>query len=98
MGGQSSADKDGARLIIEGVLTERRKVLTEPESMAILKAFKIPAAENGVATTANQALVIAETIGYPIAMKVLSTDISHKSDAGGVRLNVNSAHEQHLQL
>jgi len=91
--GQSAADKDGARLIIEGVLTERRKVLTEPESMAILKAFKIPAAENGVATTANQALVIAETIGYPVAMKVLSTDISHKSDAGGVRLNVNSAHE-----
>ena len=92
-GGQASADKGGARLIIEGVLTERRKVLTEPESMAILNAFQIPAAENAVATSANQALVIAETIGYPVAMKVLSTDISHKSDAGGVRLNVNSAHE-----
>ncbi len=91
--GQASADKDGARLIIEGVLTERRKVLTEPESMAILNAFKIPAAENAVATSPNQALVIAETIGYPVAMKVLSTDISHKSDTGGVRLNVNSAHE-----
>jgi len=92
-GGQTSADKDGARLIIEGVLTERRKILTEPESMAILNSFKIPAAENGVATSANQALVIAETIGYPVAMKILSSDISHKSDAGGVRLNVNSAHE-----
>ena len=92
-GGQASADRGGARLIIEGVLTERRKVLTEPESMAILNAFQVPAAENGVATSANQALVIAETIGYPVAMKVLSTDISHKSDAGGVRLNVNSAHE-----
>jgi len=91
--GQATADKDGARLIIEGVLTERRKVLTEPESMAILNAFQIPAAENGVATSANQALVIAETIGYPVAMKVLSTDISHKSDTGGVRLNINSAHE-----
>lgn len=91
--GQATADKDGARLIIEGVLTERRKILTEPESMAILNAFQIPAAENGVATSANQALVIAETIGYPVAMKILSTDISHKSDTGGVRLNVNSAHE-----
>jgi len=91
--GQTAADKDGARLIIEGVLTDRRKILTEPESMAILNAFKIPAAENGVAYTANQALVIAETIGYPVAMKILSSDISHKSDAGGVRLNVNSAHE-----
>ncbi len=92
-GSQETADRQGARLIIEGVLRERRKVLTEPESMAILSAFKIPASENGVAHTANGALVNAEKIGYPIAMKVLSTDISHKSDAGGVRLNVNSAHE-----
>mgnify|MGYP001819794526 CR=1 FL=1 len=92
-GGQASADKGGARLIIESVLTERRKVLTEPESMAILNAFQIPAAENGVANSANQAMVISETIGYPVAMKVLSTDISHKSDAGGVRLNINSAQE-----
>ena len=92
-GSQETADRQGARLIIEGVLTERRKILTEPESMAILNAFKIPAAENSVAHTANGALVNAEKIGYPIAMKVLSTDISHKSDAGGVRLNINSAHE-----
>jgi acetyltransferase len=92
-GDQATADRDGARLIIEGVLTERRKILTEPESMAILNAFKIPAAENGVAQTANAALVIAETIGYPVAMKILSPDISHKSDAGGVRLNISSAHE-----
>jgi len=92
-GGQETADREGARLIIEGVLTDRRKVLTEPESMAILKAFKIPAAENGVVHTANGALVVAENIGYPIVMKVLSTDISHKSDAGGIRLNIGSAHE-----
>jgi acetyltransferase len=92
-GEQETADRDGARLIIEGVLNERRRVLTEPESMAILKAFKIPAAANGVAQSANQALVIAETIGYPVAMKILSNDISHKSDAGGVRLNVATAQE-----
>jgi acetyltransferase len=92
-GDQASADRDGARMIIEGVLTERRKILTEPESMAILNAFKIPAAENGVAQSANAALVVAETIGYPVAMKILSPDISHKSDAGGVRLNISSAHE-----
>ena len=92
-GDQAAADREGARLIIEGVLNERRKILTEPESMAILKAFKIPAAENGVAQSANTALVIAETIGYPVAMKILSPDISHKSDAGGVRLNISSAHE-----
>ncbi|MFC1689185.1 GNAT family N-acetyltransferase [Pseudomonadota bacterium] len=86
-------DREGARLIIEGVLTEQRKVLTEPESMAILNAFRIPTVRNAVAHSANEALIIAESIGFPIAMKVLSTDISHKSDAGGVRLNINSAHE-----
>ena len=86
-------DSEGARLIIEGVLTEQRKVLTEPESMAVLNAFRIPTVRNAVAHSANEALVIAESIGFPIAMKVLSTDISHKSDAGGVRLNINSAHE-----
>jgi acetyltransferase len=92
-GSQETADRQGARMIIEGVLNERRKVLTEPESMAILKAFKIPAAQNAVAHTPNGALVNAESIGYPVAMKVLSTNISHKSDAGGVRLNIGSAQE-----
>ena len=92
-GGQVPPDTEGARLIIEGVLTEQRKILTEPESIAVLKAFRIPAVQNAVAHSANEALIIAESIGFPIAMKVLSTDISHKSDAGGVRLNINTAHE-----
>jgi acetyltransferase len=91
--GQEAPDTDGARMIIEGVLTEQRSVLTEPESMAVLNAFRIPTVRNSVAHSANEALVIAESIGFPIAMKVLSTDISHKSDAGGVRLNINSAQE-----
>ncbi len=91
--GQEHPDSDGARLIIEGVLTEQRKILTEPESMAVLNAFRIPTVRNAVAHSANEALIIAESIGFPVAMKVLSTDITHKSDAGGVRLNINSAHE-----
>ena len=90
-GDQVSPDVEGARLIIEAVLTEQRKILTEPESMAVLNAFRIPTVRNAVARSANEALIIAESIGFPVAMKVLSTDISHKSDAGGVRLNINSA-------
>lgn len=91
--GKKAPDVDGARLIIESVLNEQRTTLTEPESMAVLNAFHIPTVRNGVARSANEALIVAESIGFPIAMKVLSTDISHKSDAGGVRLNINSAHE-----
>ncbi|MGB5721804.1 MAG: GNAT family N-acetyltransferase, partial [Woeseiaceae bacterium] len=91
--GQQAPDTEGARLIIEAVLTEQRKILTEPESMAVLNAFRIPTVRNAVAHSANEALIVAQSIGFPIAMKVLSTDISHKSDAGGVRLNINSAQE-----
>ncbi len=92
-GGLQPPDREGARLIIEGVLSERRKVLTEPESIAVLTAFGIPTVRAAVARSANEALVSAETIGYPVAMKVLSHDITHKSDAGGVRLNIVSAQE-----
>ena len=91
--GKKAPDVDGARLIIESVLNEQRHTLTEPESMAVLNAFHIPTVRNGMARSANEALIVAESIGYPVAMKVLSTDITHKSDAGGVRLNINSAHE-----
>ena len=91
--GQEVPDREGARLIIEAVLTEQRRVLTETESMAVLNAFRIPTVRNGIARSGNEALIIAESIGFPIAMKILSTDISHKSDVGGVRLNINSAQE-----
>ena len=91
--GKEPPDVDGARLIIEAVLTEQRHTLTEPESMAILNAFRIPTVRNAVAHSANEALIIAESIGFPVAMKIMSNDISHKSDAGGVRLNINSAQE-----
>ena len=92
-GDQKAPDVEGARLIIESVLSSQRKTLTEPESMAVLNAFRIPTVRNSVAHSANEALVVAESIGFPVAMKVLSTDISHKSDAGGVLLNIGSAQE-----
>jgi acetyltransferase len=84
-------DADGARLIIESALSEQRKVLTEPESFALLGAFRINAVRNGIARSANEALILAESIGFPVAMKIFSPDISHKSDAGGIRLNINNA-------
>ncbi|MEW8369257.1 MAG: bifunctional acetate--CoA ligase family protein/GNAT family N-acetyltransferase [Candidatus Thiodiazotropha sp.] len=84
-------DTEGARLIIESALSEQRKVLSEPESFALLCAFRINAVRNGIARSANEALILAESIGFPVAMKIYSPDISHKSDAGGIRLNINNA-------
>ncbi len=86
-------DVENARLIIEGAMQEHRKVLTEMESKALLSAFNIPVAKTMVARTPNEALLIAQQLGFPVAMKVNSQDITHKSDAGGVLLNLNNAHE-----
>jgi len=87
----NAPDVDGARLLIETVLTERRQVLTEMESKALLAAFHIPVTQTLLARTANEAMLIASQIGFPVALKIDSPDISHKSDVGGVALNVMNA-------
>lgn len=87
----SSPDEEGARLLIEGVLAEHRKVLNEMEAKAILAAFHIPIAKTMVARSPNEALLIAEELGLPVAMKINSPDITHKSDVGGIRLNLGNA-------
>lgn len=86
-------DVESANLIIEGAMQEHRKVLSEMESKALLSAFHIPVARTIVAHSPNEALLIAQQMGFPVAMKVNSHDISHKSDAGGVMLNLRNAHE-----
>jgi acetyltransferase len=70
------------------VLAERRKVLTEMESKALLAAFHIPVTRTMLARSANEAMLIASQLGYPVALKIDSPDISHKSDVQGVALNV----------
>ena len=84
-------DVEGARMLIESVLAERRKVLSEMESKALLSAFHIPVAKTVVVRAPNEALLMAEEFGFPVAMKINSPDISHKSDAGGVKLNLMNA-------
>lgn len=84
-------ETEGAKMLVEAILSERRKVLSEMESKAILRAFKVPVAQTMVARTPTEALLLAEQMGFPVAMKVDSPDLIHKSDAGGVRLNIASA-------
>ncbi len=84
-------DVEGARMLIETVLAERRKVLSEMESKALLAAFRIPVASTVVARSPGEALLLAQQLGFPVAMKINSPDITHKSDAGGVKLNLMNA-------
>ena len=81
-------DVEGARLIIENALNERRDTLSSSEAKAVLRAFHIPASPGINVTNAADALVAAENLGLPVAMKINSPDIPHKTDAGGVRLNI----------
>ncbi|MDO9073103.1 MAG: bifunctional acetate--CoA ligase family protein/GNAT family N-acetyltransferase [Rubrivivax sp.] len=91
LGGGAAPDTEGARLLIEGVLAERRKVLTEMESKSLLAAFHIPVTRTMLARSANEAMLIASQLGYPVALKIDSPDISHKSDVQGVALDVHNA-------
>ncbi len=84
----SKPDIEGARLVIESVLAERRKVLTEMESKTLLAAFHIPVTKTILARSANEATMIATQMGFPVALKIDSPDISHKSDVQGVALNI----------
>jgi acetyltransferase len=89
---RSEPDVEGARLVIEGALAEGRRVLSTAESKALLSAFRIPTMPSVDVRSANEALVAAQSLGYPVAMKINSPSITHKSDVGGVRLNIDNAH------
>lgn len=81
-------DVEGAKLIVENAIAERRSRLTNTEGRAILRAFRIPTNASINTTSAADALVAAETVGLPVAMKINSPDIDDKSGVGGVKLNV----------
>jgi len=69
---------------------EKRTVLTEIESKRILIDAGIHCTDTRLARTREEALSLADAIGYPVVLKISSTGITHKSDAGGVRVNLNS--------
>src|SRR5574340_347152 len=79
---------ESARLVIETALGEQRHVMNEMESKALLAAFHVPIAQTVIARSPTEAMVLAEEIGLPVAMKIDSPNITHKSDSGGVRLNL----------
>jgi acetyltransferase len=81
---------ESARLVIESALAERRTKLNEMESKALLAAFRIPIAQTVIARSPTEAMVLAAEMGLPVVLKIDSPSIAHKSDVGGVRLNLRS--------
>jgi acetyltransferase len=91
-------DLEGARSIVADALAEGREVLTETESKAVLGAFGIPITPTVLARSEREAIVAAEQIGFPVVMKIASTGVTHKSDVGGVALNVRNGAEVRAQF
>lgn len=87
------ADTSGAKAIIESVLAEGRAILSSAETRAIMHAFGVPITQAIEVSTASQAMVAAESMGFPVSLKINSPDLTHKSDVGGVKLNLNSVQE-----
>jgi acyl-CoA synthetase (NDP forming) len=79
--------------IIDRAKTDGRKILTEVESKDILEEAGIPTARARLATAADEAVTAAKEVGFPVALKVVSPDITHKSDVGGVKLNLSTPDE-----
>ncbi|MGE5158778.1 MAG: acetate--CoA ligase family protein [Gemmatimonas sp.] len=89
-----SSSKQSARALLERTLkTATGAALDEVASKKLLKAYGIPVSKEAIAQTAAEAATIAKRIGFPVVAKVVSPDILHKSDIGGVVLNLNSAAE-----
>lgn len=77
-----------ARLLVETLLNQRRGMLSPMEAKSLLRSFGVPITQTMVARDVTEALFVAEQVGFPIVMKIDSPDIPHKSEAGGVRLNL----------
>ena len=86
-------NRDAVKKIFMNVAHDGRSILTEPEAKDVLDAYQIRAVKTIVAKTAEECSKAAEEIGFPVAIKILSHDITHKSDVGGIALNVRSAPE-----
>jgi acetyltransferase len=89
----TDVDEAAAREVIAEVRSEGDRNVTEMESKRIFNAYGLPVALSKQATSEDEAVALAEEIGYPIVMKILSPDILHKSDAGGVKVGLESEEE-----
>ncbi|MCC6805676.1 MAG: GNAT family N-acetyltransferase, partial [Anaerolineae bacterium] len=84
-------DRAQVESVIKQALAEGRTILTEYESKQVLSAYYIPTVSTQLAADADAAVAAAEKIGYPVVLKLNSRTITHKTDVGGVQLNLQDA-------
>src|SRR4030088_2288572 len=86
-----SNSKDAVRKVLDQVKANKRTSLTAPEGKLVCDAYGIPVPKEGVAKSAADASKIATEMGFPVVMKIVSPDILHKTEAGGVMVGVKTA-------
>jgi acetyl coenzyme A synthetase (ADP forming)-like protein len=86
-------DRNAVRKIIDHARMAGRTALTAPEAKRVCDAYAIAVPREGVAPSAEDAAELAASIGFPVVMKIVSPQILHKTEAGGVLVGVTSAHE-----
>ncbi len=82
-----------SRLIVDASMSAGHLIMSEPDAKAVFAAYGIPTVETHIARTPDEAAEVADRMGCPVVVKVLSPDITHKSDVGGVVLDLNSPEE-----
>src|SRR6187431_3136741 len=83
--------KEAVRRVLDTVKAEKRTSLTAPEGKVVCDAYGIPVPQEGVAKSAGEAGKMASTMGFPVVMKIVSPDILHKTEAGGVVVGLKTA-------
>ena len=83
-----SDNRAEALKVIAQARADNRSSLTEIEAKQVFSAYGLPVAKTALAKSEDQAVKLANEVGYPVVMKIVSPDILHKSDAGGVKVNI----------
>src|SRR5258705_10475453 len=86
-----SNSKDAVRKILDSVKADKRTSLTAPEGKLVCEEYGIPVPKEGVAKSAADSARIATEMGFPVVMKIVSPDILHKTEAGGVMVGGKSS-------
>ncbi|NHZ65416.1 bifunctional acetate--CoA ligase family protein/GNAT family N-acetyltransferase [Massilia genomosp. 1] len=86
-----ATDPQAARALVRKALAEGRTLLSEPETKSVLAAYGVAVVQTRSTQSVDEAVAAAEAIGFPVALKIVSPDITHKSDMGGVALDLDDA-------
>jgi acetyl coenzyme A synthetase (ADP forming)-like protein len=88
---RQTVDQAAVRAVLDRVKAEKRSALSAPEAKQVADAYGLPVPQEGLATSPDEAAQLATKIGFPVVLKIVSPDILHKTEAGGVLVGVEDA-------